>query len=74
MTTQTAPATISAAARAVPAASALRAMTRLAGMPGYRYVVVGNSRTPLCDWDDSTVASVAKEIAGEAEALPGGGA
>ena len=51
----------------------VRAMTRLAGMPGYRYVVVDNSRTSLCDWDDSTVASVAKEIAGEAEALLGGG-
>jgi hypothetical protein len=34
--------------------------------------VVGRSRTSLCDWDDATVATVAKEIAGEAMALLGG--
>jgi hypothetical protein len=51
----------------------VRAMTRLAGMPDYRYVVVGNSRTSVCDWDDVTVATVAKEIADEAAALLSGG-
>jgi hypothetical protein len=50
----------------------VRAMTRLAGMPDYSYVVVDRSRTSLCDWDDSTVASAAKEIAGEVEALLNG--
>jgi hypothetical protein len=50
----------------------VRAMTRLAGMPGYRYVVVDNSRTSLCDWDESAVATVAKEIAGEVAALLSG--
>jgi hypothetical protein len=51
---------------------AVEAMTRLADMPDYPYVVVGRSRTSLCDWDDATVATVAKEIAGEAMALLGG--
>lgn len=50
----------------------VRAMTRLAGMPDYGYVVVDRSRTSLCDWDDSSVAATAKEIAGEVEALLGG--
>jgi hypothetical protein len=48
---------------------AVEAMTRLADMPDYPYVVVGRTRTSLCDWDDATVAAVAKEIAGEAMAL-----
>lgn len=49
----------------------VRAMTRLARMPDYRYVVVDNNRTSLCDWDDATIESVAKEIADEAAALLG---
>jgi hypothetical protein len=53
---------------------AVDAMTRLAGMPDYPYVVVGRASTSLCDWDDATVATVAKEIAGEAMALLGGAA
>jgi hypothetical protein len=48
---------------------AVDAMTRLADMPDYPYVVVGRARTSLCDWDDATAAAVAKEIAGEAMAL-----
>jgi hypothetical protein len=48
--------------------------TRLADMPDYPYVVVGRARTSLCDWDDATVAAVAKEIAGETMALLGAAA
>lgn len=51
---------------------AVDAMTRLADMPDYPYVVVSRSRTSLCDWDDATVAMVAKEIAGETMTLLGG--
>jgi hypothetical protein len=51
---------------------AVEAMTRLAGMPDYPYVAVGRTRTSLCDWDDATVAMVAKEIAGETMTLLGG--
>jgi hypothetical protein len=43
-------------------------------MPDYPYVVVGRARTSLCDWDDATVAAVAKEIAGETIALLGAAA
>ena len=53
---------------------AVDAMTRLADMPDYPYVVVGRTRTSLCDWDDATVAAVAKEIAGETMALLGAAA
>ena len=53
---------------------AVDAMTRLAGMPDYPYVVVGRARTSLCDWDDANVAAVAKEIAAEASALLDGAA
>jgi hypothetical protein len=49
----------------------VRAMTRLARMPDYRYVVVDHSRTSLCDWDDATIESVAIQIADEAAALLG---
>jgi hypothetical protein len=49
-------------------------MTRLADMPDYPYVAVGRTRTSLCDWDDATVAAVAKEIAGETMALLGAAA
>ena len=49
----------------------VRAMTRLAGMPDYRYIVVDRGRTSLCDWDDPTIESVAKEIADEVAALLG---
>ena len=41
----------------------------MARMPGYPYVVVDRSRTSLCDWDDATIESVAKEAAAEAAAL-----
>ena len=51
---------------------AVDAMTRLADMPDYPYVVVSRGRTSLCDWDDATVAMVAKEIAGETMTLLGG--
>lgn len=44
-------------------------MTRLARMPGYPYVVEDRNRTSLCDWDDATIESVAKEAAAEAAAL-----
>jgi hypothetical protein len=49
----------------------VQAMTRLAGMPDYRYVVVDRGRTSLCDWDDATVESVASQVAGEVAALLG---
>ena len=49
----------------------VRAMTRLARMPDYRYVVVDRARTSLCDWDDATIESVAQEIADEVAALLG---
>jgi hypothetical protein len=49
-------------------------MTRLADMPDYPYVAVSRTRTSLCDWDDATVAAVAKEIAGETMALLGAAA
>ena len=49
--------------------AARRPLTRLARMPGYPYVVVDRSRTSLCDWDDATIESVAKEAAAEAAAL-----
>ena len=52
----------------------VRAMTRLARMPGYPYVVVDRSRTSLCDWDDPTIESVAKEVADRTAALLGSGA
>jgi hypothetical protein len=48
---------------------AVDAMTRLADMPDYPYVVVGRARTSICDWDDATVATVGKEVAGETIAL-----
>ncbi len=51
----------------------VRAMTRLAGMPDYRYVVVDDSRTSLCDWDDATLESVAKAISAEVLELLSGG-
>jgi hypothetical protein len=50
----------------------VRAMTRMAGMPDYRYVVVDRSRTSLCDWDDLTIESVAKQVADEVATLLGG--
>jgi hypothetical protein len=53
---------------------AVDAMTRMADMPGYPYVVVDRSRTSLCDWDDATVAAAAKEIAGETITLLDGAA
>jgi hypothetical protein len=43
----------------------VQAMTRLAGMPGYRYVVVDDSRTSICDWDDGAIESTAKSVVGE---------
>lgn len=48
---------------------AVRAMTRLAGMPDYRYVVVGRDRTSLCDWDDATIEAVARQVADRVEML-----
>ena len=53
---------------------AVNAMTRLADMPDYPYVVVGRARTSICDWDDAAVATVAKEVASETAALLGGAA
>ena len=53
---------------------AVDAMTRLADMPDYPYVVVSRTRTSLCDWDDATVAAAAKEIVGETLALLGAAA
>jgi hypothetical protein len=53
---------------------AVDAMTKLADMPDYPYVVVGRARTSLCDWDDASVAAAAKEIADETTALLGGAA
>ena len=48
-----------------------RMAARLADMPDYPYFAIGRTRTSLCDWDDATVAAVAKEIADETMALLG---